>query len=129
MGLLQKVPLAQEQGKKPMSALALYTTEDSFDDRFSPDLGRFVLDDYRAMLPRYTVLDVKHEKEDNFRIEEGTLMKAAQKAGASYLIIVTLDIKRLDRAGPFLYHAFATCTESRRPRTFHADHGQYPCQL
>ena len=39
MGLLQKVPLAQEQGKKPMSALALYTTEDSFDDRFSPDLG------------------------------------------------------------------------------------------
>lgn len=101
MGLLQKVPLAQEQGKKPMSALALYTTEDSFDDRFSPDLGRFVLDDYRAMLPRYTVLDVKHEKEDNFRIEEGTLMKAAQKAGASYLIIVTLDIKRLGQSRAF----------------------------
>ena len=91
----------RNKGKSRCQPLRSIRRKIPFDDRFSPDLGRFVLDDYRAMLPRYTVLDVKHEKEDNFRIEEGTLMKAAQKAGASYLIIVTLDIKRLGQSRAF----------------------------
>ena len=100
-GALAAPPQEYRTEGKPLVALAVYSRNKGFDDRFSPDLGRFVLDEYRALLPSYTVVGKGSLPGDDFA-EPQFIGERARKAGASWLIVATVDQKRIGQTRQLL---------------------------
>ncbi len=109
-GALAAPPQEYRTEGKPLVALAVYSRNKGFDDRFSPDLGRFVLDEYRALLPSYTVVGKGSLPGDDFA-EPQFIGERARKAGASWLIVATVDQKRIGQTRQW----YLTVTQHIRP--------------
>ncbi|MCH3949388.1 MAG: lipase family protein [Acidaminococcus sp.] len=93
-GAMKYPPDERRTEGKPLVALAVYARNKGFDDRFSPDLGRFLMDEYKALLPSYVVIDKGVIPGNEFQ-EPTQLGEKAQAAGASYLVVATVDQKRI----------------------------------
>lgn len=94
-GLWAPVPLEQRAGEGPLAALAVLCLDNGADTRFSPDLGQFLLDEYRGALPRYVVLDYRHTAGSNLPAFQEELRQKARKAGADVLVIAQVERQRL----------------------------------
>lgn len=93
---LPPLPESRTEGDEPMAALAVYHANSGFDDRFSPDLGRFVADEYKSLLPRFTMVgNQAYAGKEPIVIDEEQLTRKAREAGAKYLIIAIVDQQRL----------------------------------
>lgn len=94
-GLWTPVPLEQRKGKGPLAALAVLCLDNGADTRYSPDLGQFLLDEYRGALPRYVVLVYGHTAGNNLPAFQEELRQKARKAGADVLVIAQVERQRL----------------------------------
>ena len=94
-GIWQPVPLEQREGQGPLVALVLISQDHGADTRYSPDLGKFLLDEYRSLLPRYVVLDYQHRAEGNAPWPQEELRQKARQAGADLLVVTQIDRQRV----------------------------------
>lgn len=94
-GIWQPVPLEKREGKGPLVALVLISQDHGADTRYSPDLGKFLLDEYRSLLPRYVVLDYQHRAEGNAPWPQEELRQKARQAGADLLVVTQIDRQRV----------------------------------
>ena len=100
---LQKGYLRPRQTKqvtegKPLVAVVMLTNPVQVNDQHTPDISRFVLDEYRSFLPSYVVLDIKASAD---YWENGQLTRcfeAAEKAGAEYLLVADIGRQRLGKS-------------------------------
>ena len=76
----------RRKGEGPLAALAVLCLDNGADTRFSPDLGQFLLDEYRGALPRYVVLDYRHTAGSDLPAFQEELRQKARKAGADVLV-------------------------------------------
>lgn len=94
-GIWQPVPLEKREGKGPLVALVLISQDHGADTRYSPDLGKFLLDEYRSLLSRYVVLDYQHRAEGNAPWPQEELRQKARKTGADLLVVTQIDRQRV----------------------------------
>jgi hypothetical protein len=94
-GAWQPVPLEKRDGKGPLVALVLISEDHGADTRFSPDLGQFLLDEYRSLLPRYVVLEYRHQADGTVPWPKEELKEKARKAGADLLVVTRLERQRV----------------------------------
>lgn len=96
-GLVPKRPLTRS-GAGPLVALAVYYEDNGADTRFSPDLGRLLLDEYRNRLPHYRVLAYDHARRTGDELTGTaleTLKQQGREAGARYLLLIAGERRRL----------------------------------
>lgn len=93
----QQVQLSPEQkveGDAPLTALAVYTQDNGADKQITPNVGRFILEAYKSLLPRYIVLEEKQLLADNIEISS-VLREKARAAGADVLVVATVEKRRI----------------------------------
>lgn len=94
-GIWQPVPLEKREGTGPLVALVLISEDHGADTRFSPELGQFLLDEYRSLLPRYVVLGYRHLAENEQPWPQEELRQEARKAGADLLVVAQVERQRI----------------------------------
>lgn len=94
-GIWPTVPLEKREGKGPLVAILVTSVDHGADTRFSPDLGQFLLDEYRSLLPRYVVLGYRHLAENEQPWPQEELWQEARKAGADLLVVAQVERQRI----------------------------------
>lgn len=94
-GIWQPVPMEKRDGKGPLVALVLISQDHGADTRYSPDLGQFLLDEYRSLLPRYVVLSYRHRAEGNMPWPQEEWRQKARQTGADLLVVSQIDRQRV----------------------------------
>lgn len=94
-GLWQPVPLEKRDGRGPLVALVLVSQDHGADTRYSPDLGQFLLDEYRSLLPRYVVLEYRHQAAGEVPWPREELRQKARQAGADLLVVSQIERQRV----------------------------------
>lgn len=94
-GIWPPVPLEKRDGKGPLVALLVTSVDHGADTRFSPELGQFLLDEYRSLLPRYVVLGYRHLAENEQPWPQEELRQKARKAGADLLVVTQVERQRI----------------------------------
>ena len=56
---------------------------------------RFILDEYRTVLPSYIVLENNADLYDSTKYDLGQMVEDARNVGADYILILEIDSKRL----------------------------------
>ena len=73
----------------------LLCRDNGADTRYSPDLGQFLLDEYRSLLPRYVVLDYRHTAGREGLWPQEELRQKARQAGADTLVVAQVERQRV----------------------------------
>ena len=94
-GIWPAAPLEQREGTGPLTALVLLCRDNGADTRYSPDLGQFLLDEYRSLLPRYVVLDYRHTAGREGLWPQEELRQKARQAGADTLVVAQVERQRV----------------------------------
>lgn len=94
-GIWPAAPLEQREGTDPLTALVLLCRDNGADTRYSPDLGQFLLDEYRSLLPRYVVLDYRHTAGREGLWPQEELRQKARQAGADTLVVAQVERQRV----------------------------------
>lgn len=94
-GIWPTVPLEKREGKGPLVALVVVSADHGGDTRYSPELGQFLLDEYRSLLPRYIVLENRHQAEGDLPWPQEELRQKARKAGADLLVVTQVERQRI----------------------------------
>lgn len=118
-GLMKPRP-REKQGRGPLVALAVYYQDNGADTRFSPDLGRLTLDEYRNWLPHYKILAYEHINLTGDDLNGATLEKLKQQgreAGAEYLLVLAGERRRVGRTDKWYLHASQGLFNLRGRRT------------
>lgn len=99
-GYLQASPSEIRTGTEPLVAIFVAEAKKDINSIFAPYIRRFVLNEYKNMLPSYVVIDQKfagykaekHNAED-YDFQE--IISKAKSAGAEYVIILETEMKRM----------------------------------
>lgn len=81
--------------KYPLVAVVIGESKNIQSRPFTPNIKRFVLDEYRAVLPSYVVLDKNADLDNPANYNTGYMIEKALNAGAAYILILEIDSKRL----------------------------------
>lgn len=106
-GSMQQRPMAKT-GEGPLVALAVYYQDNGADTRFSPNLGRLTLDEYRNLLPHYRILAYEHTNYTGNALNGVALEKLKQQGrevGANYLLILAGERKRVGQTDKWYLHS------------------------
>lgn len=95
LGYDSPAPTRKTTSSVPLVALVLAETKKYEDDSYIPDSKRFILDEYRAVLPSYVILPDKALDNDWETGKMAPLLASAQKAGAQYLIFAHIGRNRI----------------------------------
>lgn len=97
-GIWPPAPREQREGTGPLTALVILSRDNGADTRYSPDLGQFLLDEYRSLLPRYVVLEYRHTagSEDLWSQEE--IRQKARQVGADILVVAQVERHRVGQS-------------------------------
>lgn len=87
-------PAQKVTGDAPLTALAVYTRDNGADRRITPNVGRFILEAYKSLLPRYIVLEEKQLPAGNAEFSSA-LREKARAAGADVLVVATVEKRRI----------------------------------
>ncbi len=106
-GRMAERPMAKS-GSGPLVALAVYDQDNGADTRFSPELGRLILDEYRNLLPHYKVLAYEHSSHtenapNGVALER--LKRQGREAGAEYLLVLAGERRRVGRTDKWYLHS------------------------
>lgn len=93
-GYLNRAPSEMRDGKEPLVAVIVTDSSKNPDVSFAPYIKRFVTEEYKYMLPRYVVIDKNADYNDR-GYSSPKMISAAKAAGADYLIILEVGIKRI----------------------------------
>ena len=94
-GYLHRLPSEIREGTEPLVAIIVGQASKNPNLPFAPNIRRFVTDEYKYMLPRYVVLDKNADYCNNDAYTPQKMFAEARAAGADYLIILEVDMKRL----------------------------------
>lgn len=94
-GYLHRLPSEIREGTEPLVAIIVGQASKNPNLPFAPNIRRFVTDEYKYMLPRYVVLDKNADYCNNDAYTPQKMFAEARAAGAEYLIILEVDMKRL----------------------------------
>ena len=87
-------PAQKITGDAPLAALAVYPRDNGADQRISPDVGRFILEAYKSLMPCYVVLEAKQLSAGSAEFPSG-LREKARAAGADVLVVATVEKRRI----------------------------------
>lgn len=106
-GSMKPQPL-EKVGAGPLVALAVYYQDNGADTRFSPELGRLTLDEYRNLLPYYKILTYEHTRRTGDALNGSALERLKQQgrdAGAKYLLVLAGERRRVGRTDKWYLHS------------------------
>lgn len=94
-GVIKAEPLKKITGKEPVVAILVGETKNIQHRPFTPNIKRFILDEYRAVLPNYIILDKNADfySTEKYNLEE--ILEETIAVGADYVVIFEIDSKRL----------------------------------
>ncbi len=94
-GILKDQPSKKITDKEPLVAIVVGAPRNIQSRPFTPNIKRFILDEYRAVLPSYIVLENDADLYDSSRYDLGQMVEEARTAGADYILVLEIDSKRL----------------------------------
>lgn len=94
-GILKDQPSKKITDKEPLVAIVVGAPRNIQSRPFTPNIKRFILDEYRAVLPSYIVLENDADLYDSSRYDLGQMVEEARIAGADYILVLEIDSKRL----------------------------------
>ena len=109
-GYLKASPSEIRTGKEPLVAIFVAESKKNINSIFAPYIRRFVLNEYKNMLPSYVVIDKKNDthrfdshKPDGHKSDRQNaeyynfqeVISEAKSAGAEYVIILETEMKRM----------------------------------
>ena len=104
-GYLKASPSEIRTGKEPLVAVFVAESKKNINSIFAPYIRRFVLNEYKNMLPSYVVIDKTvgghkvdgqkdgHHNAENYDFQK--IISEAKSAGAEYVIILETEMKRM----------------------------------
>ena len=95
VGILKEQPMKKITNKDPLVAIVVGAPKNIQARPFTPNIKRFILDEYRAILPSYIILEKNADLYDSYKYDLGQMSEDARAAGADYLLILEIDSKRL----------------------------------
>ena len=94
-GILKEQPTKQLADHAPLVALVVASPKNIQSRPFTPNIKRFILDEYRLILPSYIVLENNADLDDLKKYDLGQMTEEARTAGADYILVLEADSKRL----------------------------------
>ncbi|MGE4588119.1 MAG: lipase family protein [Acidaminococcaceae bacterium] len=94
-GILKARPTKKITNNAPLVAIVVGAPRNIQSRPFTPDIKRFILDEYRAVLPSYIVLENNADLYDFTKYDLGQMAEEARTAGADYILVLEIDSKRL----------------------------------
>lgn len=94
-GVLKEQPKVKRTNKDHLVAIVAGTPRNIQSRPFTPNINRFVLDEYRAILPSYVILQKNTDSYDSSLYDFDDMLEEAFAAGADYLLILEIDSKRM----------------------------------
>ena len=94
-GILNAQPDKKITNEEPLVAIVVGASRNIQSRPFTPDIKRFILDEYRTVLPSYIVLENNADLYDSTKYDHGQMVEDARNVGADYILILEIDSKRL----------------------------------
>ena len=90
-GYITPLPEEHRVGQVPLVAIAVTNMENNPDQRYAPDIKRFVTDEYKTLFPSYIVLTTSLNKKAGQSDKLRQLLNQAAEAKAPYLVFLDID--------------------------------------
>lgn len=94
-GLIEPEPMQKLSGKGPVVAIVVGETINIQHRPFTPNINRFILNEYRAALPRYIVLDKSADLVSSDKYALAEILVDADTFAADYVLVIEIDSKRV----------------------------------
>lgn len=94
-GLIEPEPMQKLSGKGPVVAIVVGETKNIQHRPFTPNINRFILNEYRAVLPRYIVLNKSADLVSSDKYDLGDILVDANNVDADYVLVLEIDSKRI----------------------------------
>jgi hypothetical protein len=99
LGYIKHTPLEKLTGTAPLVAVVARPLGKESDPRYTPNILRFVIHEYKSLLPRYTFLTDEHNQLQDANLQQLLSLAATKKA--SYLIVLEAGLKPAGQEGKF----------------------------
>ena len=99
LGYLHHTPEEQLTGTAPLVAVIARPLGKEADTRYTPDILRFVIYEYKSLLPRYTFLTSAEDQLETSNLQELLTLATAKKA--RYLIVLEAGLKQAGQTAKY----------------------------
>lgn len=94
-GLLAALPMEKETHRVPRVAVLVGATQNIQYRPYTPDIKRFILDEYRSFLPSYVILDKNADLYSSDKYDLVEILKEAAEVGAEYVLFLEIGSRQL----------------------------------
>ncbi|MCH4158329.1 MAG: lipase family protein [Acidaminococcaceae bacterium] len=99
LGYLPHTPLEKLTGTAPLVAVVARPLGSEADPRYTPNILRFVIHEYKSLLPRYTFLTSTEDQLQQANLQQ--LLTLAAKKKARYLIVLEAGLKQAGQTAKY----------------------------
>lgn len=90
-GVRQKMPMQKLKGNEPLVAVWIGSSREIDKRDYVPDIKRFIMNEYQAILPRYVIVDAETRLYDDDVYAMENFYQTARDLGADYILIAEID--------------------------------------
>lgn len=99
LGYKKAIPNSKLQGTAPLIAVAVRPLGKQSDPRYTPNLLRYISQEYKSILPRYVFITNYNEPSNSDDLQN--LIKTASQNKASYLLVLEAGLKPIKQTDRF----------------------------
>lgn len=99
LGYKKAIPNSKLQGTAPLIAVAVRPLGTQSDARYTPNILRYISQEYKSILPRYVFITNYNEPSNSADLQ--TLIKTAFQNKASYLLVLEAGLKPIKQTDRF----------------------------
>lgn len=99
LGYIQHSPMEKLTGTAPLVAVVARPLGKESDPRYTPNILRFVIHEYKSLLPRYTFLTATQNQLQDANLQQ--LLALSADKNANYLIVLEAGLKPAGQEGKY----------------------------